>query len=222
MGLFSSVERDTRHTLPPVISSLPTPPPRRIGEAPTPPSRKPPPPIPPDRLTPTQAGSRTGLTTISIPQWPIDYETEHPRCNIGKLRSHYGDLHHPLCDRVLVKFSRNMSTILRHDTKDFKDVWVTSVDKSNWPHGIIWPIEDLCRYLGRILHFTRLFGSWEFKEVFLHCMPDCPMLDYIVSQRDWETIGIPKNFALKWLAICAFEKPRIAKLCSTTIRTIWH
>ena len=115
---------------------------------------------------------------------------------------------------MLIKFSKTLSTILRHDTKNFKDVWIRDVDKSKWPSGIIWPIDDVCHYMGRLLHFTRHYDSSEFRDVVLACMPDCP-IHPTVTWRDWEACCIPQDFAFKWLAICAFEKPRIAKLCST-------
>ena len=159
------------------------PPPRRLGEASTPSGDqhwdprpvKPHPPAPPDLLTPLQAARRADLTTISIAPWPADYDDDHRKCHIGKLRSHYGDQHHPLCDKVLVKFSKTLSTILRHDTISFKDVWSRDVDKSKWPSGIIWPIDDFCHYMGRLLHFTRHYDSSEFRDVVIACMPDCPI-----------------------------------------------
>ena len=148
LGAFSVVEREQVHTLPPVIAPLPAPPPRPIGEAPRPSSQRPSSStIPPESLTPTQAASRKDLATIAIQPWPIDYDTDSPTSDIARIRSHYGDMRQPQYDRVLVRFSKKLSIILRHDTKGFEDIWITSVDKSNLPHGIIWPIDDLCRYL---------------------------------------------------------------------------
>ena len=83
-------------------------------------------------------------------------------------------------------------------------------------------IEDLCKYLGKILNFTMAFGSLEFRDVFLRCMLDCQRhLNPNVKMRDWDHVRIPMMFAFKWLAICAFERPRIAKLCSTKYETFY-
>ena len=65
-----------------------------------------------------------------------------------------------------------------------------------------------------VMHYTRHFDSSEFRDVFLACMSDCP-IHPTVTWRDWEACCIPQDFGFKWVAICAFEKPRIAKLCST-------
>ena len=64
------------------------------------------------------------------------------------------------------------------------------------------------------------FGSGEFRDVFLRCMPDCEEhLKKNVRYVDWDCVVIPALFAFKWLAICAFDRPRIAKLCSTKYET---
>ena len=109
VGAFSVVERDKVRTLPPVIPPLPAPPPRPIGEAPRPSSQRPSSStIPPESLTPTQAASRQYFTTIAIQPWPIDYDTDSPTSDIARIRSHYGDMHQPQCDRVLVRFSKKL------------------------------------------------------------------------------------------------------------------
>ena len=62
----------------------------------------------------------------------------------------------------------------------------------------------------------------EFRHVFLRCMPDCQKhLNPNVKFKDWDHVRIPMMFAVKWLAICAFERPRIAKLCSTKYETFY-
>ena len=43
-----------------------------------------------------------------------------------------------------------------------------------------------------------------------------------LKRSDWDYVTIPKSFALKWFAICAFERPRIAKLCSTKYETFYN
>ena len=51
-------------------------------------------------------------------------------------------------------------------------------------------------------------------------MPDCEQhLLKNVSRLDWDCVTIPVSFAIKWLAICAFDRPRIAQLCSTKYET---
>ena len=174
----------------------------------------------PDSLTPTQAASRTDLTTIAIHPWPVEFETDSPTSEIAKIRSQYGKSTE--CDKVLVAFSKKLSIILRHDTSQHNDPWITCVDKSRWPHGIVWPVYDLCQYLGKIINYTMHFGSGEFRDVFLRCMPDCEEhLKKNLRYCDWDCVGIPSLFAFKWLAICAFDRPRIAKLCSTKCETFY-
>ena len=56
--------------------------------------------------------------------------------------------------------------------------------------------------------------------MFLLCLPD-------VKEHFWDhprygdsdTVWIPPLFVFKWLAICAFDRPRIAKLCATKYET---
>ena len=165
-----------------------------------------------EKMIPLEAARRVDLTTIAIAPYPAGYEDDHLKCFIANTRAHYGDQLHPLCDTIIVGFSKTMSTILKHDPKDFKSTRVREVDKSNWPSGIILPIDDFCCYMGRLLHFTLHFDSRELCDVFHRCLPDCPLRD-AVTWQDWEQCRIPQGF--KWLAICAFEKPRIAKFCST-------
>ena len=53
-------------------------------------------------------------------------------------------------------------------------------------------------------------------------MPDCEQhLIRNLRMSDWDYVTVPKPFALKWFAICAFERPRIAKLCSTKYETFY-
>ena len=41
-----------------------------------------------------------------------------------------------------------------------------------------------------------------------------------VKAADWDTVDIPVNLAFKWLAICTFEKPRFATLCTTRYTSV--
>jgi hypothetical protein len=217
---FKHVHRDQAHKLPPILAPLPMPPPHPVGAA-----------APrqttertsssttlPDSSTPTQAASRTDLTTIAIHPWPVEFETDSPTSEIAKIRSQYGKSTE--CDKVLVAFSKKLFIILRHDTSQHNVPWITCVDKSRWPHGIVWPIDDFCKYLGKIFNFTKNFAAGEFRDVFFRCMLDCEK--YLINNlkvSDWDYVGIPKPYAFKWLAICAFERPRIAKLCFTKYET---
>ena len=220
-GVFNQVARDQVHTLPPVLAPLPMPPPQPVGEAPAKQtSYRLPSTTLPDSLSPTQAANRADLTTIAIHPWPAEFESDSPTSDIARIRSQYGESSQ--CDRVLLGFSKKLYIILRHNTSLHKDLWITCVDKSRWPHGIVWPIDDFCRNLGKILNFTKYFGSLEFRDVFLLLMPDCEQhLLRNLRMSDWDYVTVPKPFALKWFAICAFERPRIAKLCSTKYDTCY-
>ena len=83
--VFSQVDREKVHTLPPVLVPLPAPPPRPIGEAPPrhTSQRASSSTTLPESLTPTQAASRTDLTTIAIQPWPVDFEADSPTSEIG-------------------------------------------------------------------------------------------------------------------------------------------
>ena len=228
---FKQVHRDQAHRLPLVIVDLPKPPPPAVGAAssslPSFLSRQPQPTqrassstTLPENLTPTQAASRQDLTTIAIHPWPSGYEDDSLYSDVANIRSQY--MKGTECDKILVAFFTMMSSILRHDMSRGKDNWLNCVDKSRWPHGIVWPLQDLCLYLVTIIHFTMHFQSGEFRDMFLRCLPDVQKHLWSNPRHgDWDSVWIPPLFVFKWLAICAFDRPRIAKLCATKYETFY-
>ena len=155
LGRFKQVHRSEAHRLAPVVADLPRPPPPAVGAASSrlpsflpkqPPAtqRKSSSTTLPEDLTPAQAARRQDLTTIAIHPWPSGYEDDSTHSEVANIRSQY--LKGTECDRILVAFSKTMSTILRHDISHSKDPWLNCVDKSRWPYGIVWPREELCHY----------------------------------------------------------------------------
>ena len=106
LGKFNQVHRDQAHKLPPILAPLPMPPPHPVGAAALRQTteRTSSATILPDSLTPTQAASRTDLTTIAIHPWPVEFETDSTTSEIAKIRSQYGKSTE--CDKVLVAFSK--------------------------------------------------------------------------------------------------------------------
>ena len=105
--------------------------------------------------------------------------------------------------------------ILRHDIQ----IGVTSekakcVDKKKLTNGVILPIDDFCYWMVKLVHFTKHFGTYKLRHIFEQCFPDCPLHKH-VNRLDWEHAVVPQGYALKWLSVCSFDKPRFAKLCST-------
>ena len=109
-----------------------------------------------------------------------------------------------------------MSAVLRHD-HDFKSNChsnnIACVDKDHWMQSVIWPVADFTRWLARLLYFTKHFRTWDLRKTFDECK--IFKLRVSVTNADWDNVDIPPEVAIKWLAICTFDKPRCATLCTT-------